>query len=127
MLERDQPGLDFLLHLRRFFIDIMNFSELRSAPQLIVSGEDGLGHRPSVLAAEGAERVAVYLPVGGEVTLRLPEAEREERWFDPRTGELQPAEARVEGDRRTYAAPAGGGERPWDWVLISAAREGPGR
>lgn len=120
LLDEDQPGLDALLHLRRFFTELVPFADLRPAPGLLTGGDPRPGRRPLALANGTADLIAAYLPAGGEVG--LPDGGRNARWYDPRRGEWTAAAEGREGDgRRWYEAPGGGGERSWDWVLVSAA------
>lgn len=121
VIEEDQPGLAYLLHLRRFLTEVVPFHRMRAAPEIIVAGESDPGHRPLALATSGRDTVAIYLPAGGEVTLSLPgERPRNMQWFDPRTGELRSATLSGEGRRLSFAAPGGQDENghPWDWVLV---------
>ena len=126
-LDRDQPGLAALLHLRRFLTEVVPFASLRPAPDLVPPGANAPGHRPLVLAATDAACVAAYLPVGGEVSLPSLGDDREERWFDPRTGESRDATPRADGDRRIFTAPAGPGPHLADWALVSRVRDGATR
>ena len=115
-LDEDQPGLAYLLHLRRFF-EMAPFCRLRKAPHLVVPGQYAGGHKPLALASSEGNLVTVYLPVGGEVELRLPKAiERYvARWFDPCTGEL--TAAKPQGP--CFVAPeATQNGHPQDWVLL---------
>ena len=119
LLDRDQPGLAYLLHLRRFLTEVVPFHRLRPAPDVLADGEWAPGHQPSALATPGRELAAVYLPAGGAVKLSLPHAgSYTARWYDPRTGELAAAKPAPGGDALQFAAPAGGGARPWDWALV---------
>jgi hypothetical protein len=89
-----------------------------------VSGEDGRrGYTPRALASDDRERVAIYLPAGGSVTV-APEAfpsNARWRWIDPRTGEDSLA---VPVRSRTFVAPAGDDaddhihSYPADWLLV---------
>jgi hypothetical protein len=120
VLDEDQPGLDCLLHLERFFRRVVPFDRLRSAPELMLPGEYVRGGHPLALATAEQDVVCAYLPVGGAVTLDLPaDAAYEGQWFDPRTGELLPVE-RAADEAFCWAAPGGTDEKghPWDWVLV---------
>ena len=118
-LEEDQPGLADLLQVRRFFGEIVPFAELRPAPGLIEGEGWEPGQRPLALANGDRSRVAVYLPTGGEVELTLPDDSASAwSWFDPRSGEQTAASAAEVGMR--FVAPEGGGDRPWDWVLVAS-------
>jgi hypothetical protein len=122
-LDEDQPGLTYLLYLRRFLTELVSFQELRPAPEVVDEGEYPPGHKPLALKSGSGETVAVYLPTGGEASLRLPDREYEARWFDPRTGEMGEAEPAASGlELMRITAPDGGDdERPWDWVLVLTA------
>lgn len=122
-LATDQPGLEYLLHLRRFFTEIAPFANLKPAPQILVApaAPYAPGHAPTALKSDNDWSLVVYLPVGGAVVLALPAATQPAaQWFDPRTGELHAATP--EGDEPVrYVAPitdGGGGDRPHDWVLV---------
>ncbi len=91
VLDRDQAGMPYLLHLRRFLTEVVPFHQLRPAPAPHPDGEFAPGHRPTILSTTDHDVVAAYLPVGGTLTLpRLPDGEYAARWFNPRTGELRP-------------------------------------
>ena len=116
-LEHDQPGLEYLLLLRRFVQECVPFADLRSAAELLgpVCGDYQPGHAPLAIATPERNVVAVYLPVGGAVELALPAGRYGAEWFDPLTGNILPAE----GVGRTYSAPCGEHEGyPQDWTLI---------
>ncbi|HYH12481.1 MAG TPA: DUF4038 domain-containing protein [Thermomicrobiales bacterium] len=119
-LDEDQPGLEHLLHVNRFVTELVPFDQLRPAPEVLGDSDTEGGHRPLALANEDRSIVAVYLPTGGRVSLQLKgSSERSYRWFDPRTGKLQPADIREAGEGVEFIAPAGGEpDRPWDWVLV---------
>jgi hypothetical protein len=115
VLDRDQEGMAHFLLVRRFLDEVVPFARVRPAPELIPEGDCPFGRRPLAVADEERELVAVYLPAGGAVAPLLPEGRvYSARWYDPRTGELSPAES---ADGR-FEAPAGGGERPHDWALV---------
>ena len=114
VLDEDQPGLAYLLHLRRFFTEVVPFHRLRPAPQLLGEGAWPSGQQPLALATAEREVVAVYLPAGGRVDLVLPEGlSHAAHWYDPRTGVLSPADGRV-----SFQAERGEERHPWDWVLV---------
>jgi hypothetical protein len=120
VLEEDQPGLVYLLHLRHFFTQLVPFARMSPAPQIVRPGEYGRGFRPLALATEERDVIAVYMPTGGTATLRLPRGGRyHAQWFDPRTGELSSAAL---SKRKGYRVQAPGGAdrhgHPWDWVLL---------
>ena len=122
-LSEDQPGLAYLLHLRRFFTEVVPFQRLRPAPELIVAINKPLpGEKPLALASPERDVVAVYLPVGGTVSLDLPRpiASYAPRWFNPCTGELTQAHA---GDSSFESPAAIHNGHPQDWVLVLASTQ----
>jgi len=124
VLDRDQPGLAHLLHVRRFFTEVVPFHRMRPAPEILSPDEYVLGRQPLALATADRDVVAVYLPAGGTVTLSLPASEEPRaQWYDPRTGALQSALPALKTEALSFAAPPGGDEsgRPWDWVLVLSA------
>ncbi len=118
-LDEDQPGMQHLLQVRRFFTDILPFRPLRRAPELLRSGRRWeAGARPMILAAHDLNALAVYLPVGGEVELALPGvALYQAEWFNPSSGDLTPAN---ENGQTIYTSPAvmDSDGHPLDWVLV---------
>jgi len=121
ILDRDQPGLVYLQHLRDFFTRIVPFNDLKPAPELISSAPAPVGFRPKILANSSRSTICVYLPVGGSVSLILPDGvDFQGQWFDPRTGELNPTGSHYSG-KMTLTAPEGGKSHPWDWVLVLKA------
>jgi len=119
ILDQDQPGLIYLLHLRHFFTEVISFSQMRPVPEIVVSDGYAPGHRPLPLSTADRNTVAVYLPAGGAVTLDLPQSKTyHARWYDPRTGDLHPATSDVQDTKRKFLAPAGGDKCPWDWALV---------
>jgi Domain of unknown function (DUF5060)/Protein of unknown function (DUF4038)/Putative collagen-binding domain of a collagenase len=109
---KDQEGLPYLLHLKRFFTDIAPFTNLRPSPELILSGPVERGHRPLALADAARDRIAVYLPTGGEVALDVSGGRAQ--WFDPRTATLSEAQP-WDGNAKS---PSSGAGHPDDWVLV---------
>lgn len=123
LLDQDQPGLAYLLHLRHFFIEVVPFAQMQRAPEIIILPHITfpVGHQPLVLATANREVVAVYLPVGGSINLSLPaDKYAKVHWFDPRTAQRQPAVSLSENSKLHFTAP--GGSDPaghsWDWVLV---------
>lgn len=115
-LGEDQPGLAFLLHLRRFFTEIVPFERLRPVADLVEPADWLPGHRPLALATEQRDLVVVYLPAGGSAELRFPaEVRWLARWFDPRRGEV----SRATGEScNRFEAPLSQGDHPDDWILV---------
>jgi len=86
------------------------FGRLRPAPQLLAAqpGEQNPAQFIAAATTDTGDWTVLYLPVGGTVTLR-PDAKPAgtAAWFDPRTGQRQPATGGP-----AYAAPD-----LQDWVL----------
>jgi len=115
ILDQDQAGLDHLLHLRRFFTELVPFASLRPAPGL-ATGNDRPGHRPLALSTSEHDLAVVYLPTGGDVTPNGLDGRYATKWFDPRTGELTSAAVWESGPLSPPSPPTD--ERPGDWVLV---------
>ena len=115
-LDEDLPGLDHLLHLHRFLTEIVPFAELQPARDLVVGESWPRGHAPLAMTNANASQAVVYLPTGGEVTVSSEWPFATAQWFNPRTGDLLPAQA-TSGATQLPPEPATG-ERPADWVLI---------
>ncbi len=144
-LDEDQPGMAYLLHLRRFFTEVVPFDHLRPAPDslplfryvrdTLVPADYPSGHLPSALATPDLDVIAVYLPIGGTVTLTAPDADSvllnlpagkwRVQWYDPRTGAVSPAES-LDKPWRFAASQGNENGHPWDWVLV-VTREGSDR
>jgi hypothetical protein len=122
ILDRDMPGMEHYLLMRRFFHEVVPFHRVRPAQQIVSGGEYEPGSRPLALADEELGLVALYLPTGGEASLALPaEKTYSARWFDTRTGALsQASPERGEGGVR-IVAPGGAGEHARDWALVLEA------
>lgn len=121
LLEEDQEGLAYLLLLRRFFYEIAPFDALRPAPELLLEpAAYPEGARPLALATPQRDTIVAYLPVGGTVGFALDLGGYQARWFDPVTGELQPA--RIAGPSLT-APDRLHANNPQDWALV-LSREG---
>jgi Domain of unknown function (DUF5060)/Protein of unknown function (DUF4038)/Putative collagen-binding domain of a collagenase len=115
----DQPGVTALTRLREFLTGPVDFARLHPAGELVLDGPAERGHRPLALATAGRDVVAVYLPVGGEVSLDLPTEVSGARWFDPRTGELADAVCGESAGALSVKSPGGGPkDRPHDWALV---------
>lgn len=115
ILDRDQAGLEHLLHVRQFFTEVMPFATLRPAAGL-ASGDERPGYRPLALAMPDHDQAVVYLPAGGEVTLTGLDGRYATQWFDPRTGALTSGPDWETGPLSPPAPPSG--DRPDDWVLV---------
>jgi hypothetical protein len=120
ILDRDQPGLASLLHLRHFFTEIVPFARLQPAPEILAVGEYEPGCKPLILSTAEQDVVAVYFPALGTAGLRLPGKGYDAQWYDPRTGELLPAAEDLEAGLLHFVAPLGFDQdgHPWDWTLV---------
>ena len=128
VLDEDLVGLQSLLQVRRFFTEILPFADVRPAPDLIHGDGWQPGRRPLALANPDQSLIAAYLPSGGEVEISIPDGSaKNASWFDPRTGEMTRATGTETGGSWRFSAPPGGGDRPWDWVLVSATSQGDAR
>ncbi len=115
ILDRDQPGLDHLLHVRRFFTEIAPFAALQPVSGL-ATGDERPGRQPLVLASADQDVIVVYLPTGGDVTVSSLDGSHAIEWFDPRSGEVTHGAAWQAGPITPPSPPTG--ERPDDWVLV---------
>jgi len=125
IMDKDQPGVSQLVYLKRFFTEIVPFQYLRPSPDLIIEKKEEyqLGHRPLALSSEDKKWIAVYLPVGGEVSLNIKDIQKYwVRWFNPRTGKLTPAESRMVKGASVFSSEISGEGRPSDWVLLLESR-----
>lgn len=120
-MDRDQRGLEYLLHLRHFFTEHVPFHELRPAPEAIRPVTSEPGAVPLCLATPSRDIVVVYMPIPGFAYLTDPNAHTyDARWYDPRTGAFSPAVRTGE----YYEGPLLGvrSMEEWDWVLLLSAR-----
>ena len=120
-LDEDQPGLEALLHLKRFFTDIVPFWKMRPDPALIQPADYADGYRPDGMVSTDHDCIAIYFPAGGSASLNLPtQGEYLAHWFDPRTGTLQPNFAFTGDGSESVTAPHGQDTQghPFDFVLV---------
>ncbi|KPJ63522.1 MAG: hypothetical protein AMS15_00020 [Planctomycetes bacterium DG_23] len=121
ILDQDQPGLKYLLHMRRFFTGVVPFHRMRRTPEVLAAGEYAPGLQPLALATENQEVVAVYLPAGSSAHLALSEDKSyRAQWYDTRVGQLSPASPSAQEKKLSFATPGGQDkeQHPWDWVLV---------
>jgi hypothetical protein len=109
------------LLVRKFFTEVIPFHQVQPAPDLLADGEYAFGHRPRVLASDAHDIIAVYLPTGGQVHLNLKQPLYQTQWYDPRTGALTAPASVRDADGFHFQSPPGGGDHPWDWVLVLRA------
>jgi hypothetical protein len=116
---KDQEGVVALGHLQRFFTEVVRFEGLSPSHSVVAKGPTDAGHTPSALASADGRTAVVYLPTGGETTLRVP-ASAHARWYDPRTGDLADGLLEAAGDGSRVKSPGGesGTGHPHDWVLL---------
>jgi hypothetical protein len=117
ILDRDQPGLAYLLHLRTFFTELVPFARLRPVAGLAHSGDTRGGYAPLALATPERDAVVVYLPAGGDVIVDVDLDGYVGQWFDPRTGAVSQATVPASGGGFSPPEPPAG-DRPDDWVLV---------
>lgn len=120
ILDEDQPGMVHLLHVRRFFTEIVPFDPLQPAQALLAPAGYAHGYEPLVLASPNRDVVAVYFPAGGVATLKVRFGDGSVQWYDPRTGTLDDGEAEVvdEGVRAVCPDAVDAAGHPQDWVLV---------
>jgi hypothetical protein len=116
ILDQDQPGLASLLHLRRFFTEVVPFDRLQPVPGLAHADDPRRGYQPLAMATAERDLIVVYRPAGGEITIALDLEGYSGQWFDPRSGKI------VDGGTRSgmmFTPPEQPqGEHPNDWVLV---------
>jgi hypothetical protein len=126
LLEEDQPGLVYLLHLRRFVHELVPFARMHPDAGLVQEEQSAPGsqpgYQPRALVSEEKDVIAVYFPAGGEVVLDLPAGRAYKvTWFNPRSGQAEPGEdLAASGEPLKVTAPAGqdGEGHPFDFTLI---------
>ena len=110
----DLPGGSDMEHVAELFTSVDWWTLRPDEEDLLVrqpGGDDPARYVAAARSEEG-DLAVLYLPVGGSVTLNtdLLDAGLQAEWFNPRTGERQPA---GEGEvQRTFSAPSSE-----DWVL----------
>jgi hypothetical protein len=119
LLEEDQPGLEYLLHARRFVNEIIPFSTMRPDQSLLQPADYPAGHKPRVLSAPARDVIAVYFPAGGDAVLNIA-GSFQSAWFDPRSGQLSEWKSGTSAPQLKITAPAGqdGQGHPVDAVLV---------
>lgn len=116
----ETPGVWSMAILRRFFEQLpAPWWRLRPAPDLLAAQPGDRDPARFIAAARtpGGELAVVYLPVGGDVELRVPQRPTQAavRWFDPRSGVWAGTAAVTPGVHRLVAPGAG------DWLLCLEA------
>jgi len=124
ILDEDQSGVHQLSLLKHFFTEIVPFQILQPSFDLIIENEEYKpGHKPLCLGSDDRKQIAVYLPVGGEVSLNIKDIKKyNARWFNPRKGDLTPARSGIVKERVTFVKKDNENE-PSDWVLVLEAKE----
>jgi hypothetical protein len=122
LLEEDQPGLSYLLHLRHFFTEIVSFANLQAVENLISQEtEYSFGQVPLVLADDAMRTIVVYLPTGLPVQLNYAALSAVGtytlKFFDPTNGVL--GEATVIDLAQPINTPVSPANQ--DWVLVLEA------
>jgi hypothetical protein len=115
------PGAEQMTNLYTFFTGI-DFQRLRPKPEAVVNNP-GLQSPHRFIAAAGTEKkdlLLIYVPEDRTVEIlmdALPSSP-EIRWWNPRTGERNPAVAVVTDRTCQFPTPAEG-----DWILFMQAQE----
>uniref|UniRef100_A0A7C4KGY7 DUF5060 domain-containing protein n=1 Tax=Anaerolinea thermolimosa TaxID=229919 RepID=A0A7C4KGY7_9CHLR len=123
-LEEDQPGLAYLLPLRRFLSEVVPFAQLSSSPEMIYPAERPLGYHPLAPAPAEKDRGTIYFLDGGQAGLDLL-ADRifEADWFTPCTCQTQAVLERICSDKVTITATRGEQfSHPCKAVLVLCSR-----
>ena len=124
ILDKDQPGVYQLSLLKHFFTEIVPFQILQPSSDLIIEKEKYKpGQRPLCLCSDDRKYIAVYLPVGGEVSLGIKDIKKyNARWFNPRKGDFTPARSEIVKERVTFVK-KDNKDKPLDWILLLEAKE----
>lgn len=109
----NSEGTSSVVQLKRLF-ETLPWWKLRPAQDLIVKQPSEVPEEYVTAAKTGdGEACLVYLPVGGEISLRTETVKRSSKakWFNPRTGEWTEA-GNIAGSPHSFNAPDEN-----DWVL----------
>lgn len=113
--EKDQEGMKYLLILKKFFTEVVEFHRFQPVTGIIDKPEQyEYGKKPLCMASRDKDAFLVYLPVGERFTIRVskPEGFRS-FWFNPRTGEIVEAAGTVQRGSISFDTPDSE-----DWVLV---------
>jgi hypothetical protein len=108
-------GASQLIHLKNLILSRPYFERVPDQ-SLLISPKVGDEH---IRCTGSVSCKLIYLPLGGEVEIRLNASAWEEIsgwWFDPRTGESEFSGKFKKKERMTFTAPGKG--RGNDWVLV---------
>jgi hypothetical protein len=108
------PGANQMQHLKNLILSRDFFS--RVPDQSLVA--DGTMFRNQLRATRGEDYALIYLPAGGEITVKMVSLEAklvDSWWFNPSTGATEKIGIMVPSSEMHFEAPASG----WgnDWVL----------
>lgn len=92
------PGIEDMTHMRTFF-DSLPWWDLRPAPDLIDSQSGNPAQFIAAAQTKDKQFTVVYLPCGGEIELDVT---GKAEWFDPRTGQWNPAKGLHAPDNRDW-------------------------
>lgn len=110
------PAAEQMAHLAGLFQSI-DWWRLRPAPELVVKqpGQDRPSLYIAAARAEAGDLVVIYTPEDRRIELNLANVQPHLAacWYDPRTGQRQPATPASAGDIQIFETPA-----PGDWVLL---------
>ncbi|MDH5439191.1 MAG: DUF4038 domain-containing protein [Candidatus Bathyarchaeota archaeon] len=112
---RDQEGMKYLVILKEFFTNTVEFHRFKPETEIIDQSEQHEpGTRPLCLSTSEKDAFLVYLPAGGNVSLNLSKAsDFESFWFNPRTGGVKEASKTVKKEITRFTR-----DGKNDWVLI---------
>jgi len=113
--DEDQEGMKYLLVLRDFFTNIVEFHRFKPETEIIdQSIQYKTGARPLCMSTLEKDTFLVYLPSGGTVSLNLPEPSGfESSWYNPRTGKTKQASKTMKEEIAKFRTPDEA-----DWVLV---------
>lgn len=111
-------GAEQMRHLRDAF-DTIQWWRLEPAPELLTEqpGDESVHNHILISKTETNDYVVAYTPQGKSVKVNFTQLPQRlgAVWYNPRTGEPEAAEPKVEGDVRIYETPD-----EYDWLLVLA-------
>jgi hypothetical protein len=112
----DRPGAAQMIHLRRLMETRAYLTRIPDAEILVSEAGEGGEHACATRDAAGSY-LMVYMPTARPVRVRLSGlngSTAQAAWFDPRSGQTQPAGKVATGGEQEFIPPSGGP----DWVLL---------
>ncbi len=109
------PGAKQVIHARKL-LENFSWNERTPAQEVILSANESMEQK--ITALKGTDHLLVYMPRGGQMTLRLSGFSQgiTTQWMNPRTGEISDAGIKEAGNEVEITAPSSG--RGNDWVFI---------